>query len=83
VIFRVKIMDAGSNAPIAGATAEISISGPQSTLVVSGPSNSEGVAEAKWQTSAPNKRGVGGTPTGDYWGTLTKISASGYLWDEL
>jgi hypothetical protein len=39
------------------------------------------MAEAKWQTYAPNKRGVGGTPTGPYRATLTKVSASGYLWD--
>ena len=80
VVFRVKVVDA-SNAAVANATAEITISGVQSALIVSGPSNNEGIAEAKWQTSAPNKRGVGGTQTGTYTGTLTKISASGYLWD--
>jgi len=80
VVFRVKVVDA-SNAAVANATAEITISGAQSALIVSGPSNNEGIAEAKWQTSAPNKRGVGGTQTGTYTGTLTKISASGYLWD--
>jgi len=81
VIFQVRVVDAISRLPVANATAEISISGPQSALVVSGLSNSEGIAEAKWQTSAPNKRGVGGTPTGAYTGALTKISAPGYLWD--
>jgi hypothetical protein len=79
-VFQVKVVDAISS-PVANATAEISISGAQSTVVVSGPSNSEGIAEAKWQTSAPSKRGVGGTQPGPYTGTLTKISASGYLWD--
>jgi hypothetical protein len=81
VIFQVKVVDASSGLPVSNATAEISISGPQSILVVSGPSNIGGIAEAKWQTSAPNKRGVGGTPAGDYTGALTKISAPGYLWD--
>jgi hypothetical protein len=80
VVFRTKIVNANGVA-VANATAEISISGPQSTLVVSGPSNNDGIAEAKWQTSAPNKRGTGGTPTGSYKGTPTKISASGYQWD--
>jgi len=80
VVFQIRIADA-NDSPVANATAEISISGLQSTLVVSGPSNIEGIAEAKWQTSAPNKRGAGGTPAGFYTGTLTKISRSGYLWD--
>ena len=97
VVFRVRIADAKSGLPVANATAEIFVSGAQSGLVVCGPSNSEGIAEAKWKPSAPNKRkgkthkggagGIqtgsypGGIQTGSYKGTLTKISASGYLWD--
>ncbi len=56
VVFRVKVADANSGLPVANATAEIFISGGQSTLVVSGPSNIEGIAEAKWKASASNKR---------------------------
>jgi hypothetical protein len=80
VVFQVKVVDL-SGGPVANATAEISISGRESTMIVSGLSNPEGVAEAKWQTSAPNKRGVGGTLAGPYKAILTKLSASGYLWD--
>ena len=81
VVFQVKVVDAISGSPVANATAEISVSDSQSTVVISGPSNLDGMAEAKWQTYAPNKRGVGGTPIGPYRATLTKVSASGYLWD--
>jgi len=80
-VFQVKVVDAISGSPVANATAEISISGSQSAVVISSPSNLDGMAEAKWQTYAPNKRGVGGTPTGSYRATLTKVSASGYLWN--
>ena len=86
VVFRVKVADANSGLPVANATAEIFISGGQSTLVVSGPSNIEGIAEAKWKASASNKRKWkifkgSETQTGPYKGTLTNISALGYLWD--
>jgi hypothetical protein len=41
------------------------------------------MAEAKWQTTKPNKRGGGGTPKGTYTTTTTNVTATGYTWDSL
>ena len=40
------------------------------------------MAEAKWQTTKPTKRG-GGTPKGTYTATTTNVTATGYTWDGL
>ena len=47
----------------------------------SSPSDANGVAEASWVTTAPNKRGQGGTLTGTYTVSVTGVNASGYTWD--
>ena len=80
IVFRVQIVDQDS-ANLAGATATITISGPQTQVLTTGPSAVNGIAEATWQTSKPNKRGIGGTPTGSYTATITNVTASGYIWD--
>jgi hypothetical protein len=80
VVFRVEIFDQESR-PLANATATIAITGPQSPVLTTGPSAVDGIAEATWQTSKPNKRGIGGTPIGSYTATITNVTASGYLWD--
>jgi hypothetical protein len=69
--------------PVANATFTTAISGPSSVTLTSGPSNATGIAEAKWTTTAPNKRGQGGTPTGSYSADLTGVTAAGYDWDGL
>jgi len=80
VVFRVEIVDQDSRF-LAKATATIAITGPQPQVFTTGPSNVDGIAEATWQTSKPNKRGIGGTPTGSYTATITNVSASNYTWD--
>jgi hypothetical protein len=80
VVFRVTVKD-NSGAPVSGATVKLSITGPSSTEVTSAASDAAGIAEASWQTSAPNKRNIGGTETGTYTVTVTNITASGFEWD--
>ena len=70
-------------APVSGATVTLSISGPESATLTSGSSDANGVAEATWNTSAPNKKGNGGTATGDYTATVTEITAGGFTWDQV
>jgi hypothetical protein len=70
-----------SGTPVPNATIGLAITGPSSITLTSALSNSSGVAEAKWTTTAPNKRGQGGTPTGTYSATVTGLSATGYQWD--
>jgi 3',5'-cyclic AMP phosphodiesterase CpdA len=81
VVIRPHVIDVKTQAPVPNATVQITISGPQTLVLTSGPTSSNGTAEVQWNTSAPNKRGVGGTPPGPYTATLTNVSASGYNWD--
>jgi hypothetical protein len=67
--------------PVANATVQMSVTGPASVNLTSGLSNASGIAEAKWTTTVPNKRGQVGTPTGSYTATVTGVTATGYNWD--
>ncbi len=82
VVLRAHVQDsAGRN--LAGANVQITITGPANPAPLSGVSDSQGVAEISWPTSAPNRRGVGGTATGAYQATVTQVTASGYVWDNV
>ena len=80
IVFRATVMNSGGK-PLPNATVKIAISGSQSLTISTGPSDLNGVADGIWKTSAPNKRGSGGTPIGQYTGTVTGVTASGYNWD--
>jgi hypothetical protein len=80
VIFRAYVVDASTGLPVANATVDIAISGPES-LNLTSTSDSAGMAETSWMTSKPNKRGQGGTTPGTYTATVTNVTASGYAWD--
>jgi hypothetical protein len=80
VIIRSTVKDA-AGVPLANATVQLALSGPSSASITSGPSDAGGMAEANWATTAPNKRGVGGTPTGDYTARVSGVTAAGYQWD--
>ena len=74
VIIRSSVTD--NNGAVSGATVNSSITGPTTTSVTSAPSTASGIAEASWQTSAPNRKGNGGTPTGLYTVTTTNVSGN-------
>lgn len=80
VVIRATVKSATGEA-VANATVQSALSGPSSASLTSAPSTGDGLAEARWVTSAPNKRGVGGTPPGEYTATVTGISAAGHAWD--
>ncbi len=80
VVVRATVKDA-SGIPVANAAVQLAVTGPSSVSLTSGPSNGDGIAEAKWTTTAPNKRGQGGTPPGPYTATVTNVTATGYQWD--
>jgi PKD repeat protein len=65
--------------PLPNAVVVIGISGPEATTLTSGPSDSNGITEAKWKTSAPKRRKEG-TQTGDYTATVTNVTADGQTW---
>jgi hypothetical protein len=80
VIFRIQIVDQDS-APVEGATVTVAIIGPENLSVVSAPSDANGIAEARWNTSSPNRKGQGGTATGGYTATTGLVEAAGHTWD--
>jgi hypothetical protein len=80
IVFRAYVKDASGN-PISNAKVDLLVSGPSNVQLVTNPSNAEGLAEISWTTSAPNKKGVGGTPTGSYTVEVVNITATGYVWD--
>jgi hypothetical protein len=82
VVIRSLVVDSTGN-PLADATVTTDISGPGVATVTSTPSGADGFAEASWKTSAPNKRGQGGTATGNYSATTSEVAATGYTWDDV
>ncbi len=68
--------------PVSGATVTLAISGPESATLTSGPSDASGIAAVTWNTSAPNKKGNGGTATGLYTVTVTGVTVTGFTWDQ-
>jgi hypothetical protein len=59
---------------LANAVVVISISGPEARTLTSGPSDSYGIAEAKWKI----KRNTQISP---YTATVTNVTADGHTWD--
>jgi len=80
IVLRATVVDAAGN-PISNAKVDLLISGPSTVQLVTNPSNAQGIAEVSWSTSAPNKRGVGGTPTGAYTVEVVNVTVTGYVWD--
>jgi hypothetical protein len=81
VTIRARVIDQDSQ-PVANATVEIVIGGPETVTLNSGPSDAEGWAEASWQTKAAGRKSSGTTP-GDYTASATNVTASGYNWDSI
>ncbi|MEJ2198884.1 MAG: hypothetical protein P8X54_10010 [Desulfuromonadales bacterium] len=79
VTFQASVVDQ-DGAPLAGAMVDILITGPESTLITSGSSDTNGTAEANWNTKAAKGKSVGTTP-GSYTATIKGITANGYSWD--
>ena len=81
ITVRATVLDETTGLPIPNATVTIGISGPETATLTTGPSDSNGIAEAVWNTQPPNKRGNGGTAPGSYSATTADVSAAGYSWD--
>jgi hypothetical protein len=80
VVIRSLVTDGAGN-PVADATVTVEISGPEAVTFDSDPSGADGIAQASWKTSAPNKRGQGGTTPGGYTAIIGNVAAVGYTWD--
>lgn len=75
------ITDTSNGQPVIGATVEIALSDSKNTILVSEPSNSDGVAEAIWETSTPKGKKQGGTALGTYLATLINVTADSFIWN--
>ncbi len=79
IVFRATIKNS-SKQPVTGATASIAVTGPTTMTVLTGPSDVNGFADGIWKTSAPSRKSTG-TPLDTYSGTVSGVTASGYVWD--
>ncbi|WP_419174254.1 hypothetical protein [Desulfosediminicola sp.] len=80
IMIYVTVSDA-DGVPIEGATVDISVVGPVTVSLTSGPTDVDGISSVSWATEAPNKKGVGGTPTGSYNVSVSGVTATDYTWD--
>jgi hypothetical protein len=82
VVIRVYVKDGDSeNAnPVSNASVDIAITGPETVSLTTGPSDSTGLAEVTWNTSAPNRKGNGGTTPGSYTATATNVTGGGIVY---
>jgi serine protease AprX len=82
IVLRARVQDDGG-APVAGAVVTLALTGPESRTLTTSPSDSGGMAEARWKTAAPGKgrKALPGTATGSYTATVGGVSATGFLWN--
>jgi hypothetical protein len=80
VVIRAEVLDGVTGLPLAGATVDLLITGPESLTLTTAPSDAAGIAESTWNTQAP-KRNNPGTATGSYTVEVKGITATGYHWD--
>jgi hypothetical protein len=66
--------------PLADATVELLVTGPESLALTTDPSDADGMAETNWQTKRPGKKNPGTTP-GLYTVQTKNVTAATYHWD--
>jgi len=81
VVIRVHTVDAFTGQAIEGVTADLSLTGPEAVALTTNASDADGNADEVWGTSAPNRKGTGGTTPGQYTVNLTGMTVAGILWD--
>lgn len=88
VVIRMYIADVNTGLPVANSTTDVAISDPEGIRLISDPSGSDGIAEARWET--PGHKGKGkkenSTTPGIYEATVTNVTVTNltgdhYIWD--
>jgi hypothetical protein len=79
VVIRAYVRDDSSNY-VSNASVDIAITGPETVSLTAGPSDNTGLAEATWNTSAPNRKGTGGTTPGSYTATAANVTGGGIVY---
>jgi hypothetical protein len=80
IIVKLRVTDS-TGTGVGGAQASIAITGPESLVLLSSVTDSQGNAEARWATVKPNKRGVGGTTSGAYTAAVLGLNSTSHQWD--
>lgn len=81
VVMHAYVVDRATGLPLAGATVDLLVTGPETLTLTSGPSDAAGIAEAVWPTKAPGKKNQPGTTPGAYTVETKNVTATGYHWD--
>ncbi len=84
VVIRAYVIDISTGLPVQNALVDMDVRNSSGSVVksfVDVASDADGIAEAQWQTQAPNKKGQGGTPADTYTATTIDVTADGYAWD--
>ena len=74
IVFRGQIVNV-TGLPLRNASFDLNINGQESFSKTSASSDSDGMAEATWNTQAPNRKGQGGSATGAYTASVSGVSA--------
>ena len=82
IVVRLLVRDKNGS-PLGGATVNLQVSGAVNAELSSSTSDNSGAAEAAWQTSAPNRKGNGGTPAGSYEIRVSGLSSSTHSWNQV
>jgi hypothetical protein len=82
VVFRAQVIDLLTGLPLAGATVDLLITGPETLTLVTGAGDANGIAEAAWQTRRPTRWNPG-TAIGNYIVQVKGVTAAGYHWDSV
>lgn len=88
ITFRTTLHVTGTQTPVPGATATFTVTGPEPSTdvvaTVAAVTDAAGMAEGKWATVAPSRKGTGGTPKGIYRVTITGVTTPPDLsWDSV
>ena len=83
VVIRMYIADVNTGLPVANSTTDVAISGPEGTRLISDPSGSDGIAEARWETSGHKGKGkkANSTTPGIYEATVTNVTVTNVTGD--
>jgi len=82
VVIQARVDDSANDTRVSNAVVVIGINGQEARTLTSGPSGTNGIAEARWKTSAPRRKNSGTKP-GTYTATVNNVTASGYTWDDI
>jgi hypothetical protein len=80
IVIHAYVLNQETGEPVAGATVDLLVTGPESLILVTAPSDADGIAEVIWQTKTAKGKDPG-TTLGEYTVQTKNITVNGYHWD--